>query len=169
MAFQLRRLKKNVFGTGTGVMLIVVPFIVSALLAVTFVPMGNDVGLSQLGLYNPENFDDMTPQQRDNWLVDTHGNWRLELRTWMGIPHTILTDWAGTWWLIFDDGFEMKQSDWKIWREGGSIDISYVDVTMSILSLNPPALGYVGDYGAIVRIVMIFSLCIGLVDILWFG
>lgn len=169
MAFRLKSLRKNKFGTSNGVMLIFIPFFITILLTVVYIPIDAPMGAEDLVMYTPDHYRDMSPQERDNWLLDTHGNWTLELRTWMGIPHTILTDWAGTWWLVFDDGFEMKQSDWQKWRLGQDIDPDYVALTLSVLTIDPLALRELDVYGGIIRIVMIVSVCIGLVDIIWFG
>lgn len=168
MAFKVRQLKKNKIASGSGVFLILVPFVISILLTAVFIPLGETGALGAFGLYLPESYENMTEQQRDNWLIETYGGepykeWRPDLQFWLIFPY------LGQWYFVFPDGTEMTQEQYEKFKTGEAGQPDYVQIVKQTITIDPPALKRIGVFGVVIRIVLLASICIGLVDILWFG
>lgn len=164
MVIKLR--KWNNYASGFGALLILIPFIISIILNLVFVPMGTETQNFGI-LYKPEGYEDMTPLEREAWLTWTFGGipeynylWRLKL-SW--------PDFAGAWYYCYPDGTNIPTQQWEnfVNNEGDFIDS--LDIVTNIIGINPPALTYLGLFGEIIRIILIVCVAIGLVEIIWIG
>lgn len=165
MAF--RKLSRN--DDANGVYLVLVPFVITILLTVVFIPMG---GTAQIGagiVMTPEGYGNMTTYDNKQYLADQFGGsptyeWRWSLKlSW--------PDWAGRWYYVFPDGTAMEKDKYESFLDGTySIDDDDLyDLVMSILTIDPPALKEIGIYGTMIRVVLIVSVVIGLVELIWIG
>jgi len=166
MAFKVRSLRDD--DVGSGVYLVLVPFIIVVLLTVVFMPMGSssDVGFNIL--VTPDDYHNMSSSQRAQYLYDLHG---ANEKVWIFRFALSWPDFAGNWYRVFDDGFKMTNDKYNDWLDGSyTIDMNDIaSMVTSILTLDPPALHQLGIYGTILRLVMIFSVVIGIVELLWIG
>lgn len=169
MAFGLKKIRSNTLASGTGVMLVLVPFVISVFLTGVFVPTGDGADIGGLSLFVPENYQNMSESERADFLAELHGgypnkDWRPELRWWYFIPAGF-----GIVHYVYPDGTDMSSSEYHKYIEGDADKPDYWQVASNMITINPPALHSIGVYGGLVRIIMIASVCIGLVDLLWFG
>jgi len=165
--FKIRNLYNDNCGS-TGVMLILVPFIVVMLLSVVYLPMGGGEEIPFDLVVTPDGYDEMSEGERAEYLAELHGqcvknwHWRFEL-SW--------PDFAGNWYMDFEDGFSMKFDKYNDFLSGDYvIDMGDVSsIITGILTLNPVCLGDIGIYGIFVRLILIFSVIVGIVELLWIG
>jgi hypothetical protein len=167
VALKIRSITKNNNASGFGTLLIVFPFIVSIVLTAVYIPMGITAGMGTVVIQEPDNYDNMTTMQREYQLALQFGGyptheWRWGLK--MSFP-----DWAGRWYYVYPDGTALTDAEYNRYLEGQGSEPDYYGVVMSMLSLNPPALERIGIFGLLIRILLIASICIGLVEIVWIG
>lgn len=165
MAFKLRKFRNNKNGSGT--LLIIIPFIISIILTAVFVPLGERNDFKDLSFYLPENYQNMSVLDRTEWFVEQHGGQPIEFIKWWEFGFD--SDPILERYYRFPDGFEISVEDFLEYKLGNVGSPDFVEVALSVLTLNPYGLDYLGNYGMLIRIILIFVLCIGLVDILWFG
>ena len=165
MDFKLRPFRNNNNAQAGGTLLILMPFVVSILLCAVFVPMGEASTVKSFGLFVPEGYEEMTEAERDNWIIETYGGEPVKEWRWgLGALPSL-----GEWWLIFPDGTEIKYNDYVKFRDGNALEPDYVQIVGQMITINPPALEQLGLIGVLIRVVLIASICIGLVDLLWLG
>lgn len=153
--------------SATGATLLLVPFIITVLLTAVFVPIQGEEMVGGLGLFTPESYSEMSYWDRVSYLSEVHGGaprdeWEWDLASLPAL---------GTWYVYYPDGTKIRQDQWHSYVEGtfNNSAVNYYQVAMSMITLNPPALSHIGVAGYLVRIIMIASVCIGLVDLVWIG
>ena len=167
MDFKIRHFKKD--DNASGVFFILIPFIITIILSAVFIPMGDSLQVGVNIVVTPQGYEDMTTLERTLYLYDQFGgnpvynyHWRLSL-SW--------PDWAGDWYYDFPDGTSMNKEDYENFLSGeySVDDADLKDVIMSVLTINPPVLDYLGIYGTLIRLILIVSVVIGIIEIIWIG
>jgi len=163
----VKNLKKNKFASGAGGLLLLIPFIISLLLTMAYQPMGETTGINNILLTQPEHYEEMTQIEREKHLENLFGGHPEKEFHWgfkLSFP-----DFAGRWYIVYPDGTEIELDDWEKFIEGYGVEPDYYNVVMSIIAIDPPILATIGIWGAIIRVLLIVSVCIGLVDLVWIG
>lgn len=164
---KLRKLTNQKIAT-LGILAILIPFIITVLLTTTGVFLGyNEVASFSEYIPLPNDYQNMTEEGRREYFFDLHNvKDPLEIefgtRLRLGFP-----PWEGI--LTFPDGYVITQENWLKYLHGEEITVDYVEMTLNVLSMNPPLLTYLGIVGFYIRVILLMSVAIGLVDLLWFG
>jgi hypothetical protein len=148
-------------------MLILIPFIITIVFVAISVSAGDFTDAENLNLYVPDNYHNMTVQERIDWLDAQHGG---------GHTRELVLEfsWFHSWnpfnWLwhyeyTFTDGTKMDDNQYNRFINGNGDDPDYLAVTLSILSINPPALEQIGIWGLMFRIILIVAVCIGIANV----
>jgi hypothetical protein len=162
----MRRL--NDYGSGYGVLAILIPFGISTILvAVSYAALGTPINETYKGVGIvdvPVNYYNMSEQDRADYLADLHG----------GQPTKVWgTNWGGWTLPIFTaykypDGTIIQEADYKDFIKNKT-NVDYTAVVLNVLSVNPPLLDDLKAYGYLIRVVMILSICLGLLELIWIG
>lgn len=189
MVVRLRSLKYNDNGFN-GTIMIFAPFFISIILVITFLPVETVENNSIMTVGNvwvdiPENYANMTWDERLSYVNDSHGGpytedifWRdpywweygiMVFTLGIGGIGVYLSDTLGNSMITWPDGTQVRQDDLEKYIQGHAYDIDWLNVVESIVTIDPPALRYIGPVGVLVRVLLIISVAIGLVEILWIG
>lgn len=184
----LRRLIKDRNATGFGTLCILVPFLFSIVLTVVFMPMGvtnssSSLPFSGSNLNNPILYNDTymnwSYAERKDWLLysgdfaDGFKEMKAEpIFDFFNIIHRFVpwTIWVRAVYL-FNDSTVLTLDEVDQYCNGviPTQEIDYMDLVAGIVALDPPALKYLEEYGYIIRIILVVTVAIGLVEILWIG
>lgn len=198
MVFKLN--KKGSIGAGGG-FLILLPFIITLILTMVFLPLGvvdeydytffeeKDILYEEetyTDLYDGKNYSVMTVYDRVDYLNSLMGgnytkvwvsDFDIPIVTWIW-PFSLLKE-IGHFEYRFPKG-TLHEDEYRDFINGEYYNISkdvsdqreqkvgnYYDILMNMVTLNPPALAYLGSYGEIIRYLMVASIIIGLIDLFW--
>jgi hypothetical protein len=168
MVFKIRKFCVNQYAAGFGVLAVLVPVIITVVLTGASYAVDNKTTtVGSLAIFVPENYQNMTMSERINYLNVQHGG-EPELqaeKTWFlfGLDNPFRND------RIYPDGSVITQAQYDKYVEGQALNVDYWEVTMSCLTINPPILTTIGDWGIFIRVILIVSVAIGLVELLWIG
>lgn len=157
-------------GSVGGSIFILLPFIICVMLVAVSIPIESENAqgnIEGLDIYIPENYEDMTKQERINYLAQQHGGMPTEKRIW----------WEWGWdldffyedYMIFPDHTKWSEEKYDKWINGQAKDVDVLGVAFNILTLNPPILEHLNEWGMLIRIILIASVAIGMLDLLWIG
>lgn len=168
MVVRMKKIITNKEASGFGVIAVFFPFMVAVVLTAVSTATGDTSTIGGLQLTLPENYENLTSYEREQWLWEQHG----------GEPtHDFEFSWPifngginfGTWYYTFPDGTKMNDNQYNGFINGQPTEPDYYQTTMSILTLNPPQLEVLGAFGVLIRIALVVSVCIGLVELIWIG
>jgi len=172
----------------TGVMLVLIPFIITILLFMVSLPIDTAtddkmITIGGMWLDIPEDYENMTWSERAEYTNISHGgNWTEDIEwrapywwEWATLPlagiggiHYLADTWGNSL-ITWPDGTQVRQDDLEKYIEGRAFDTDWKGIVESIVTINPPILSYLGIYGAVFRIILVIAVAIGLVEILWIG
>ena len=170
-----RSFVKNTVASGFGTLCIIVPFVFSAFIAVVFLPIDTQA-MNNIGIYAidfPNNYSNMSADERSDYLAEQHdgvvNNYNIH---WGEIGNF---EWPpfGRRYVLFGDGTEITFQCWLDYRDGDMSSVNdsskpnFWNVALSIMTLDPPALEGLGEYGFIIRTCMYITIAVGVAEILW--
>lgn len=149
-----------------GVMAIIVPMIIVVVLTGVSAGMGESTdGTFDSSLNVPLTYDNMTKVQRAEYLSSLHGgipveNWGLN---GYGLEMPWLTD------RTYPDGTVITNNAYNRFVNGEADNVDYMNLVLSCFTVNPPLLEDLGFAGILIRIILILSIALGLLDLIWIG
>lgn len=164
----MRKLTTSEIGA-VGVLVLIVVIIINAIL----IGVGNlvivDESSSYTGLYGvhmtPQNYSDLTDQERFDWLADQHGGVKERYTRYFWTPPFF----EGR--VLFNDGYDLSDSEIADFTMGTVNDFSIFDtgqILIGFFTFNPPILSYIGVVGYVIRVIFIGSIIIAVVEMLPF-
>lgn len=152
----------------TDVLMIVVPIIISLLLSLIAVQVGEQESINEIysridGL--PESYSNMSWDEREAYLVQLHGNYWTFFsldNSWLNLGFAYQ----------FEDGTVMQIWRFEEFCRGEADDMDKFNVVAfiwDVMTFDIDFLQQIGIYGTVIRLILIISVAVGLISVIWIG